>query len=730
MGVVSRRTAIFGLLLFCSEAVAQPNPVECRIDVVSGVFVPGGYATVAGWVVDHRPGAIQPRVYVTMDRNRYVELERGRPRRDVALHFRREDLLLSMFYGSAPLPRTATSPVKVEVVATATDGRIAGCGDRTIDLRPFESTPPTPLYSGLKVLARAWSTVLLLGVAGVTLLPARSSVLRLLFAPGLGLAILGLASELGRPAHLTPLWSFAIAAVVLLLVSGFRWFRTVPVTSRGLMRFLPAVAFTGLYSVAGAIPMVSHSDGLIMGGIDDAVRECAVADSLVFSAPAEQHEGYGFALPLELRRQGLRPGSSYLLAALSQPSGVRAFIVHSSAMLAAGIIAVLAAAGVALALLPAVPALAITAVLATHSIFLTVLWGQHLGSLLAVPLFLFLCVGLLKAPRGWGLRPVFLGALSFAAAWTFYPEIQLLWIATLAVAFLIMASIRNLRRSISRVTILLLLSVLLNPLGLARAARASVNVARAVLQGGRTEKLFIGDTHYFPPLTVLLGVEPYRLDAAASIQAVRRMVIGGVAVVAVVAAVAGFVAAGRRRRRLVLLLLMPGAAALAINRALGFPYGYSKLLPIVAPLVLIALGVLLTPLVSRPASSWPTVRALPTYAVGVLLLGILTLSIISSRHVVGLQARLFPTFDPAFAELPALQSSLPPTTIVCADAWAGAQLEWIRYLLDRFTVEHPHPGRITDGRPRVILVDRRTVDVPLANALAVSRHFATLPAPR
>jgi hypothetical protein len=712
---------VLALILLVGSPAPDP-PVQCRIDLVWGVHAPGGHVGVTGWAVDTRSGARPPRVTVVVGTSPAVEIERGGPRPDVAKHFDRPDLLLSSFHDAVRIPPTAAGDLALEVVARSADGFSVTCGKRVLRIRPFPPRlAPDPIRSGAKTLLRAWLTVSALALAGALLLPRGVPLRRYLFSPVLGLAVLGLSSEAGGTLGLTPLRSFLLAGLLLLAARPFRARRR-----QGAPHPRVAVAGSVLlvvgYSIAGVLPMARQGDGVVMGQITDALIECAHADSLLQPERPGNSPGYRAEVARDFDLHFGRPGQSYLLAAMSSAEGVSTERVHSSAMLAGGITLLLTASAVAFAFLPRLFPLFATTFLVMNSVFHTILYTQHLANLLGFSLLLLFVTNVVALLRHVVPRTVAGTSLALAAGWTFYPEFLPAWAAFLAFAVLLLTPAGRRLRALGAFAAVVLLAGVLNPVGLVRAGRWTAGAQAAFRR--MSDLPGFGDTHYVPPLSSLIGTEPYRLDAAAALSRARRLAAGTAAAAVGLFALGGFVASGGRRRRLALVFIVPIAAVLAANVLIGFPYGYSR--GIVGAVVFGTLAILL---LAVPLSGWNGQRRrIGVAAATVVGVTVLALSALSVRHVIRLNSELVPLFDPAFQELPALADALPRDAVVVVDVASWPVRQWIRYMLGRVETTASRPGAGRVGGPVFLLVDLRTTD-PSGPVAVSTRSFAAETAP-
>jgi hypothetical protein len=706
---------------------AAPKQIECRIDSIVGPLAPGGYVAVDGWAVDRVRGAPVGKVGVVIDGSGFLELDRGRPRPDVAQALDRPDALLSAFGGAAPLGPLSVGPHRLEVFAFTPEGEKVSCGDRTLVIRDVPSPAGPPAWRiGLAHGLRALAALLALWIAGWPLSAGTAGGRRLFVAPLAGFALLAVSSELGGLAGLRPLTAFLGAAAVVWIGWAARCRAAHRRPASVSKATFAAVVVLG-FLTAGALPMSQHGPGVVMGSIDDAVRECMKADTLLI--PPGGSGGYSTLLPYLMHRKHLRPGGSFLLAALAQPEGLRTHDVHSAAMLLAGALSLVGAALLARRFLPgsAGARRIALALAATNSVLFTALYNQHLGNLTAVPMLLLLASELPVALATGSRPPLLAPSLALAGLFTFYPELLPVALLTLATAVLLLPARNGRRHGALRAAAVVALATAINLPAVVRTIRGLGPLRSDAVSTTPAERLVLGDTAYFPSLAVLTGAEPYRLDAPAPMLPARRAAVAGVSLAAGLVALAGWILATGRRRRTLTYLLFPAAAAFAANLALGFPYGFSKILPVAVPVWAVSFLLLWITVSPRAEAVVPVPAVRAGSAAGFAVL--VALSLLSSRHVLDRAATLVPAFDPAYRELPDLLASLPRGLLIRMDEPLAANREWIRYMLADVGVDstdRPAPAR---GRIRIAFLDRRTLDADPTDILARTPRFVAVPVP-
>jgi hypothetical protein len=469
-----------------------------------------------------------------------------------------------------------------------------------------------------------------------------------------------------------------------------------------------------IFLAAGVIPLASHGEGAVLGDIDDAIRECCVADSISIYGWRVPHDvrGYLAILPALMRGTHVRPGGSYLLSALGEAFGTRAHAVYSSAMLATGALIVLATGLLAARVLRQFPAgrWIAPALVAANSILLATAYGQHFGNLLSVAMFtafLSQTLLLIHSPLERSVWPV---ALIAAAAFTLYPETTPVWGAA-ALFSLGTASAARRPRALRRLAVAALLAAALNPVGLVRATRFfQGKTTQSLEMSSPRHRLIAGDTHYFPRLTVVIGLEAYREDAPAPVGTVRTILIPVAGVLILVTALVGWARLALRQRWLVATLVLPVGAALVWTYWLSFPYGFAKFLPLAVPAWLTAFVRLAFAAADQPDRSRLSARRFVSYATLALVTG---LSLPAARHVLVRAKRAIPAYDPDFRVLAGLASRIGRRAVIEIDEPLVARREWMRYFLGEYETQLAGVsagGDSNPGRPRYLLLDRRRSD--------------------
>jgi hypothetical protein len=703
---------------------------------VNGVLAVGGFVEVTGFAVEPG-GAPVSKVQLTLDRSRSGEVSLSGLRPDVLAHFNRPDFLWSGWSGRISLENVPPGRHTVEMTAYSHSGEAIPCGAREIQVVAAASPPERPAaVIALEMLGR-----LALFLAGISILGLGPAVATgrgpvSLRAPLLGLAMFAVAAEAGAGLGLRPLVSALFPAALSLLLLAQ------PGTRRRWRPRWPAPGTIGtavcaaIFAFVGAAVLSSHGEGVVLGDIDDAVRECAVADSMNRYGPTPPADapGYVGGMTRETRRAGLRPGGSYLLSGLGQASGVRSHAIHSVAILGAGVLVVVGAGLIASRALRGFPRLRWlpAALAAVNSILYATLASQHFGSLLFAALFVGFLFHLLVLARSRSALPIVPVAIFAAAAWTDYPEGIATW-GVAGVLVLFLASRERRRRTFLRLAAAALLSVALNPIGLANGLRSLAKISGEWAQATPYARETAGDTHYFPSLNVVAGTIAYREDAPAPLGRVRSVLVPVVSILIVGVSLLGWWRLTRRDKWLVALLLVPVAVALAVNLRLHFPYGFAKYLPLAVPLWAVVFS-----LFALRAGTGPGVAARGLAVVSLLLVGVLSLP--AARHVVTRILRMVPAYDPGYRALPSLAATVDRTAVLSVDEPVRARLEWMKYFLgdnrvDTYSSEALKQPNLSapvagDGRQRrFLVVDRRKTSGGLpAATVAASRDFALVPA--
>jgi hypothetical protein len=729
---------LVGILLLAGRADAASPADErtCAINLVNGVLAVGGFVEATGFAVEPR-GAPVSKVQLTLDRTRSGEATLSGLRPDVLAHFNRPDFLWSGWSGRISLEKVTPGRHTVEMTAYSHSGEAIPCGTREIQVLAAASPPERPsALIALEMLGR-----LALFLAGISILGLGPAVATgrgpvSLRAPFLGLAIFAITAEAGAGLGLRPLVSALFPAGLSLLLLALPGTRRRWRPRRPASGTLATLVCAAIFALVGAAVLSSHGEGVVLGDIDDAIRECSVADSMSRYGPTPPADapGYVGGMTREARRAGLRPGGSYLLSALGQASGVRSHAVHSVAALGAGVLVVVGAGLLASRALRGFPRWRWlpAALAAVNSILYATLASQHLGSLLFAALFVGFLFHLLVLARSRSALPIVPVAVFAAAAWTDYPEGIATW-GVAGVLVLFLASRERRRRTFLRLAAAALLSVALNPIGLANGLRSLSKISGEWAKATPYARETAGDTHYFPSLNVVAGTIAYREDAPAPLGRVRSVLVPVVSILIAGVSLLAWWRLTRREKWLVALLLVPVAVALAVNLRLHFPYGFAKYLPLAVPLWAVVFS-----LFALRAAAGPGIAVRGLAVVSLLLVGVLSLP--AARHVVTRILRMVPAYDPGYRALPSLAATVDRTAVLSVDEPVRARLEWMKYFLgdnrvDTYSSEAlKQPNLIApvagDGRQgRFLVVDRRKASGGLpAAALAASRDFAHVPA--
>ncbi|MFN2387186.1 MAG: hypothetical protein ABR576_13040 [Thermoanaerobaculia bacterium] len=729
--------ALFLLFLGAAPAGGEAPPAErrgyCAINRVDGPLAPGGYAAATGFAVDLVQGAPVRKIEMLLDGAPAGEASLRGLRPDVMAHFARQDFLWSGWSGTISLEGRASGKHAFSAAAVLASGERVPCegAPPEITVLAIEDPPDRPRGRlAAEILLRTAGVLLgfaLLGWAAAAVLRLRPLALA---APLTGFCLFPVVAEWGAAARVRPF--HATAAAVLLAIGALALlFRKDRQRLRPELRAsAPTLLCVLIFAAVGVIPLASHGDGAVLGDIDDAVREASLAESITrfgWSVP-EDVKGYFAVIPTAWRSVSVREGGAYLLSALAQRFRVPAHEVHATAMLAAGCFVVLAAgylATVALGasrLAPFAPLLA-----ALNSVLFATLYGQHLGSLFAAALMAAFAAFLLRMGSAATPHTPVSAALAAAAGLTLYPESMAAWAAA-AVVLLAAAEAASRRMVLERLALAALLAVALNPVGLAKAARfALYNFEQSREMVSPYSRMVAGDTHYFPPLTVVAGIEAYRDDARAPAGALRRALIPATGLLILATAVLGWRGLPRSDRRTLAVLLVPPALALFANFRLGFPYGFAKFLPIAIPLWAVAFTLFFAGAALGRRGEPAPLRARMAAAAALALTLLLALPAV--RHAVSRAVRAVPSYDAAMRVLPALARTLGRSAVLRVDEPLVARREWFGYFLGENAMEYEAAGgpvrRPDVPGPRYRLVDRRDPDVKLPGpAVVSSRYFA------
>ena len=666
---------------------------------------------MTGFAADPGSGAPVRKVEILLDKEVPGETRLSGLRPDVAAHFSRKDYRWSGWSGTVSLEGAPPGKHRIFVAVVGKSGLKTICGAPEIQVLAVSGSPRAPVAPvAAGILLRAAALLFWLGLVGWA--PARllASGSVALSAPLFGLCLFAAAAEAGRLTGLRPFGS-AVALTALsatALLASFQSRAARPRRPRGPEA--GALVGAGLVLAIGVVPLASHGEGAVLGNIDDAVRECSLADSINRYAfrPPELSRGYFSDVPLNMGRDHVRPGGGYLLSALAKAFGVRAHAVYSAAMLGTMTLIVLASGLLASRLLRSFRAgrWLLPALVAGNSTLLATLYGQHLGNLLSVALFLFFLSGvlfLIRSPRAGSVWPA---ALAAAGALTLYPETTPVW-GVAALLALGAAGAARRPRTLRRLAAAALLAAAVNPAGFVRAARFLVWTNTQSREMASSElRLLAGDTHYFPRPTVALGLEAYREDAPAPLGAVRAILVPIAGILMAAAALAGWVRGNAHVRWIAAMLVLPAASALAWTWRLTFPYAFAKFLPLAAP-VWIAAFLLLAGAALERAS-----HILRFASVAALVLAA-ALALPPARHVFFRAWRAVPPYDPDFEELPKLAATAAPKALFLIDEPIAARREWMRYFLGEYEtlpLGAPVPGWIGPDHPRYLVLDRRRGD--------------------
>jgi hypothetical protein len=677
---------LVGLGCVAGPASAEESrpAVLCPLDFVSGRFVPGGSVTLSSWAVDSVHGAPVPRMEVWLDRSIRGDVSLGGHRPDVASHFGRPDYLWSSWVATVSLRDVQPGPHQIEVFAYARNGARFSCGVHNFAVRPFPRPNEPPAWrTQLTLLGRVaallgwlafigWGPMRLIGRRGVRL------------APAVGLSLFAVAAEAGGGGNVRPLASAliltALSAVLLAASTRRRPIRL----GRPALPTMMSFAIAAIFVFVGSLPLIRHGAGSILGSINDAVWECAAADSIArygWKIPTDVH-GLLAALPQVWRAADFRAGVPYPLALLAPVFGVWAHEVHSVLTLAIGALVIWGTAALAGHLFRWLGRLRVVAIglLAANSILFAHLYHQHTGILIATVLYLSFVYCLIALLLDRPLASVVPVGLLLAGAWTLYPETMVLWSLTAALAVVLSGSWKAIGGSALRLALAAILAVAINPIGFARTVRFTNSLRHASALATPEQRIVFGDTHYFPSPPVMAGIRPYRIDSPAPVTGPMRLITLLTAIFLLPTLALGALRSRRRDWRLLVVLLVPISAWLLMNRLWQFPYGYSKGLPHIAPVWSVAVAVLVARTGSRRSGRWE----------GLLSLGAISLvavvSILGSIAVVGRAFREVPGYDPAFRTLPSLVTGLDRNAVIVVPEPLDFRREWIAYFLGEYRV--------------------------------------------
>jgi len=694
----------------------EQNPV-CAINRIDGAVSTGGFLSITGFAVDPQRGAPVEKMEFLLDGALTGESSLSGLRPDVATHFHRQDYLWSGWSASISLEAVPAGKHLVQIKAIGPSGKKASCGIWEVEVLRVPRVPSPPAWRiAAVILLRTLAFLFWLGLIGW--FPARVLGSRpvALSAPLLGLALFAIFAEAGSALNVRPFLSAlaltAVSALALLVSTLARRMRLRRPSRTVALTLASCVVFAAI----GVIPLASHGEGAVLGDIDDAIRDCAVADSISRDGWQSHPNpaGYPAAVRASMDAAQVRRGEPYLLSALADALGQKAYAVYSVAILGSGMLIVLGTGLLAFRVLRRFPKWRwiASALAAANSILLATLYGQHLGNLLAVALFVAFLSQALVLIRSPLARSVWAVALIAGAAFTLYPETTPAWGAAALLSLGIAAAGRRMR-AVRRYVIAALLAVALNPVGLVRSTRFFAGTtSRSLEMSSPYHRLIAGDTHYFPSLNVVTGLEAYREDAPAPRGRVRKVLIPFTSFLILLTFLLGLVRLDPRERWLVAALLVPIGAALAWTYRLSFPYGFAKFLPLAVPVWLVAF--VLTALRASEGQpgrlrQWRRVLALATVALAFVL------SLPAARHVVARAKRAIPSYDPEFRVLPDMAAArIRPDSVIEIDEPLVARRDWMRYFLGEWETEvvgtatELPPSR--SGRPRYLLLDRRRPD--------------------
>lgn len=729
---LARRLSFLLVLFILPAPVARSkdNSFPCTVDRIDGAFVTGGYVVFTGWAADPSQGAPVRKIEVFLDGRVPGESQLGGSRPDVLAHFKRPDYLWAGWSGTLSLKGVSAGTHFVEAIAVSSGGTRVACGGQEIQVKDSPRPPERPAFwvAG-QILLRAAALLVWLVIVGLAPALIFRTTPVLLSSPLIGLALFAIVAETGSALHVRPLYSAAVLTFLSGAAGVILYRRRRPRTMRWTPTTVGTLAFAAAFALIGVIPLASHGEGAVLGDIDDGIRECAVADSILqhgWRLPADLYS-YQNIVRWEMDAGHARRGGIHLLAALAQAFGARAHEIHSVAMLAAGFLVVVGSGLLAVRVLRPFPKTRWIApgLVALNSILVATLYGQHLGSLLGAALLLLFLTEGLRVVRA--RRPdVFVAAaLPIAAGWSLYPEAMPLW--ALAAVFLMMipATFRRRKRAAARFVLALVVSAALNPVGLSLVARSSARRTREPVLSTPYSRSNLGDTHYFPSPAVIAGITPYRLDAPAPIGRLRSVLIPVAGVLIVLVSLLGWSRLAAVEKRLTLSLVGPIVLGLYANRQLEFPYGYAKFLVLAAPLWAITFVLLAFGAGGGVAlgTTWRRAAAVVTLSLVAIL------SLASVRHVVNGARRWIPSWDPAFRSLPALARVAGPDAVMRIEEYPGARRRWMLYFLSEHEVDLSAEGDRSRRVPYFQIVDRRRLPDNLlpAGAIASSRDFCIVP---
>ncbi len=590
--------------------------------------------------------------------------------------------------GLAPLAGLRGGNHVVKVIGVFADRREVVCAEREISVLPGkERTREIPVAIGATILARV---VFFLGVLALIGAPIAALTARrggLLAAPILGLGLFGAGSELGRFFKVSPFHvGLALVLVSVLALVVLARFGIVKIR-RPRLGSLLVLAPTALFAVLGVVPLSVHGKGAVLGTIDDATRECMVAESIRlyrWNIPGDVM-GMFRLMPDEWDRVSARMGGPYLLAGLAQALEIRSHEAHAAAMLGAGCLVILGVGWLTTWLLPASRSARLWAgvLSATCGTILAALYGQHIGSLLFAAFVLGFATSCLILR---GSRPVALAgaAVMVAGILSFYSEGLVVFLATGALGLATVHSFQRAQRLFGRLLIAGLVGVCLNPLALVRTAELVLKLSRAPVLSNANSRMLLGDTFYFPSLQVLTGLEPYRLDGPFSLHPPLRSAWNLAGLGALLALAVGAHGIARSRLRVLICLLVPIGVALLANWWLRFPYGFAKLLPVGGALVSVAMAEPLQRMLAGLGPAW-RVRGRDRSR-SMILLGMAGVALVVMRLPAAFLAvrdavLAVPAYDPAFTEIAYLARTVGRSAVIRIGQPNPGRRQWICYFL-------------------------------------------------
>lgn len=717
-------------LALAPAALAADSETRLRLvpSPLTGKLVTDGRVFVYGWA-DDAAGDPLVRMEIDLDGIRRGDVLIRQYRPDVAETLRRPDRLWSGWIASVSLRGIRAGPHAISVLGYSRNGEIARHRQEFI-VREFASPFSEPVWRiYLILLLQSLAFFLWLMLLGWGPLRWFTRKRLALLAPVAGLALLALSIEAGAALRLRPLVSglFLTAVSVATLVVSFRR-RRPRYSSRDSRTPLFAAA---LFAASVAIPLAAHGSGAVLGTIADAAWESSVGDSIArfgWDLPAE-YQGHLILVPREWRRVHFRGGVPYLLAVLSQAFAARSHAVHSAVVICAGALAICSVGALSRRILGGLRgATGIALALASSSSLLFAsAYDQHAGILIATVLllgFLYHLIETVRRPHAGAAIPL---AWTAAAAWTLYPEMMPLWIGSAAVSLLLSQSRQRTWRTAKRLVVALVIAAALNPIGLVRTLRFEKNLASAHVLSTPALRIVFGDIHYFPPLAVLAGVEPFQLDAPVSPSWRIRAATAFAGMLLLLGVACAIPHWSPGDGKLLLLLLGPVACGLAANRLLAFPYGYSKVMVHAAPLSAIAVGLLL----ARCLRRGPAAKLRRSIAISAAVVTV-ALSIWSAREVVSRALRAVPAYDPAFQSIEDSARGAGPKDDVLTSASDPAEREWIAYFLGihqlYYASEDSAFAPVQPGRGLWRLIDRRDSGVTIfPTGTRANRFFACVP---